>query len=423
VLKIILSISLLYVCAYPIDATLKVLKRNFYVPKIYIEDYSSDLVAKYIRVKIAKLIVGDFTVSGHMKAVENKLTTFFDKHPDYTMAKKNKIDLVLKYKVVLRKDDSLKIQINIFDVNDKDIAYSKTYITSNKSRYPFLVHNLTIDLNNHLNAPSIEWMQKFVIFSKYKNAKTSNIMIADYTLSYQKTIIQGGLNIFPKWSSSKQQSFYYTKAIKKPTLYKVDIYTGKQKKILSSEGMIIASDVSKDEENILITMAPDDQADIYMYNIESKRLTQITKYKGIDVSGNFIDNDEKVVFVSDRLGTPNIFMKRLDKRAKTEILINHGKNNNSVTTFGNYIVYVSRERKEDFRRTRFNLYLISTKTDYIRALTSNGVNQFPKFSSDGESIIFIKHYKNQSSIGIIRLNYNESYLFPLKKGKIQSIDW
>ena len=35
----------------------------------------------------------------------------------------------------------------------------------------------------------------------------------------------------------------------------------------------------------------------------------------------------------------------------------------------------------------------------------------------------IKNYKAESSVGIIRLKQNKSFLFPLKIGKIQSIDW
>ena len=37
--------------------------------------------------------------------------------------------------------------------------------------------------------------------------------------------------------------------------------------------------------------------------------------------------------------------------------------------------------------------------------------------------MFIKNYKSQSSIGIIRLHHNKNYLFPLKYGRLQSMDW
>ena len=105
-----------------------------------------------------------------------------------------------------------------------------------------------------------------------------------------------------------------------------------------------------------------------------------------------------------------------------ERMIYHGRNNSQCTTSDDYIVYSSRESDNEFGDNVFNLYFISTKSDYVRRLTTNGRNQFPKFSSNGESILFIKS-ADKSYLGIIRINYNKSFLFPLKSGKLQSIDW
>ena len=105
-------------------------------------------------------------------------------------------------------------------------------------------------------------------------------------------------------------------------------------------------------------------------------------------------------------------------------MVFHGKNNNSVSTYQNYIVYSSREDgKSSFGTRDFNIYMISTQTDYIRQLTASGKNLYPRFSSDGQSVVFIKELGGQSSLGIIRVNENKSFQFPLKIGKIQSIDW
>ena len=82
------------------------------------------------------------------------------------------------------------------------------------------------------------------------------------------------------------------------------------------------------------------------------------------------------------------------------------------------MVYSSREENKDF-----NLYLISTKTDYIRQLTAGGKNLFPRFSHDGGTVVFIKDANYQSAVGIIRINENKSFQFPLKIGKFQSLDW
>ncbi len=143
----------------------------------------------------------------------------------------------------------------------------------------------------------------------------------------------------------------------------------------------------------------------------------MTKYSGIDVGAQYVENDTKFVFISNRLGKPNIFAKGINSRG-IERLVYHGKNNNSATTYKDYIVYTSKEGGGVF-----NLYLISTQSDFLRPLTMSGKNQFPKFSADGETIIYTKVVGGRSSLGIIRLNYNKSFLFPLKSGKLQSIDW
>lgn len=189
--------------------------------------------------------------------------------------------------------------------------------------------------------------------------------------------------------------------------------------------MLVASDVSNDENKILVTMAPNEQPDIFMYDITNGALKRLTKYSGIDVSGNFIDNEERVMFISDRLGYPNVFAIPAsgEVSGNVEQMVFHGRNNNAANANGNYIVYSSRESNEEFDRNTFNLYLVSTKSDFIRRLSANGVNQLPRFSKDGETIMYIKHEANQSALGIIRLNYNKTLLFPLQGGVIQSMDW
>jgi TolB protein len=168
-------------------------------------------------------------------------------------------------------------------------------------------------------------------------------------------------------------------------------------------------------------MAPDGQPDIYLYDIAGKKQSRLTQYSGIDVNAQFIAND-RIVFVSNRLGYPNIFAKNIGSDS-VEQMVYYGKSNAACSAHNDLIVYKARESAHAFSPNTFNLHLISTKTDFIRRLTATGVNEFPRFSKDGDAILFIKSYKQQSSIGIVRLTYNKNFLFPLKIGKIQSMDW
>lgn len=265
-------------------------------------------------------------------------------------------------------------------------------------------------------------MDKFVVFSVYDGPNKADIMIGDYTLTYKKRVVTGGLNIFPKWADKEQKTIYYTSYnYKKPTLVKLNIYNRSKEVIMDSDGMLACSDVNADGSKILVTASPTGQPDIFLYNTKTKSKTQITKYSGIDVGGQFVENDSKIVFVSDRLGNPNIFAQSIGSTA-VERLVFHSNNNSSVTSHGNNIIFSSKDASNELGKS-FNLYLISTRSDSLKRLTSSGVNQFPKFSPDGESVLFIKTFGEASSIGIIRLEHNKSFLFPLSGKRIQSIDW
>jgi TolB protein len=423
-LKRVVLLLLFITNLFAVDASMEIVKKNSFTPVIALEDSTvgSDLSENF-RMKFHNLLIGDYKVSGHIDTYDKYQNSNFEDDVYFNRYKNRNIDLLLKYKFELNSDKSLSVLVKLFDINSQKYSYTNSYHVSKIDRFPFLAHKIAIDVNNYLKAPPIDWMQKFVIFAKYNDSKESEIVISDYTLTYQQTIIKGGLNIFPKWANKKQDAFYYTAYEKKPTLYKVNLYSGERSKVITSNGMLTCSDVSEDGTKLLLTMAPKDQPDIYVYDLNRKSLDRVTSYKGIDVNGSFVENDQRVVFVSDRLGHPNVFAKSANSSKATERLVYHGRNNNSCTTHKHYIVYVSRDTHNEFDNNSFNLYLISTKSDYIRQLTSNGVNQFPKFSVDGESVLFIKNYEKQSALGIIRLNYNKSYLFPLRIGKIQSIDW
>jgi TolB protein len=408
---------------FAVDAQLDIIRKNSNIPKLTVL-ISGDTNSIKLAQKVKILLEKDLTISGHfnVKSTKYKLKSI-DSNVDYFDNLVFNNDLMLILEMKKQKKDNFIVRIKLHDINKKDIIMDKIYTIANKNRYPFLSHKIAININDTLNAPSIKWMDRFVIFARYTGPKKSEIIVADYTLNYQKIAVKGGLNIFPKWADKEQNSFYYTSYDTNfPTLIKQNLYTSESKEILSSLGMMVCSDVSYDSDNIIVTMAPQGQPDIYIYNTKTKLKTRMTTYTGIDVSGSFVDNDTKIIFVSDRLGKANIFAKKIDGKG-VERMVYHGRNNSQASTFKNYIVYSSREIKNEFGVHTFNLYLISTRNDTIRQLTINGGNKFPKFSLDGESILFTKSYKEKSYLGILRLNLNKSFLFKLKSGKIQSIDW
>ena len=169
-------------------------------------------------------------------------------------------------------------------------------------------------------------------------------------------------------------------------------------------------------------MAPDGQADIYELDMVKRVKRRVTRFKGIDVSGKYVDSEKYIIFVSNRLGYANIFKKGINSVGVSQVVY-HGRNNNACDTHGDKVVYASRETQNSFGKNTFNLYLTSSRGANSRPLTTTGANQFPRFSPDGSIILFIKQRDYGSSIGYINLTSYQSLLFAFSGQKIQSIDW
>lgn len=420
--KIILWFCMVWV-SFASDATVEIVKKMDVLPKIAVQDASPKNIDYALRKSFFQLIAGDLRVSSHFNVLDEYLQSSYEGGPLENFLSDKKVDMIVRFSIVQDSNNMMTSNVKFINAKTGATTFEKAYTLNDKKRYPFLAHRIVIDINDQTGAPSIAWMEQSVIFAKYTDAKKSEIVISDYTLSYQKTMVSGGLNIFPKWANKEQSAFFYTSYNgNEPALYKFDLRSGSRARIISGTGMLVCSDVSQDGNKLLLTMAPKDQPDIYLYDLRTKKITKLTDYSGIDVNGNFIDNDTRIAFVSDRLGNPDIFAQGISDKS-FEKLVYHGKNKNSISTYDNYIVYSSREDNSEFGRNTFNLYLISTKTDYLRQLTATGENLYPRFAKDPDTIMFIKQFQNQSALGIIRLSANKTYQFSLKTGKLQSLDW
>jgi len=399
---------------YGVDVTLKIEKDVEQRSRIALVDASPTVNTKFF-----KILLSDLKISGHFLADSTHHKGDLDSN--FLLPALKSKEYVLKY--ALSQQAGTKLLIRLVKASDSTEIFKKSYAIPTRNKMPFLAHKAISDINNVLKYPDISWINRYVIFSRYTTPKHSEILLADYTFNYKKVIIKGGLNLFPKWADKGQKSFYYSSyAGLIPTLYKINIYSGVKQKISSSEGMLVCSDVSNNGSKLLLTMAPEGQADIYEFNLATKKKRRITNFNGIDVNGKYIDDESRITFISNRLGYANVFKKGIDSGAVSQIVY-HGRNNNAVDAYDDKIVYSSRESKKRFGHNTFNLYLTSSKAGGTRPLTTTGTNQFPRFSADGSVIQFIKHRGRGSSIGYINLNSHQSLLFPLSGRKIQSIDW
>jgi len=406
-----LTLFILFVITlWSADITLEVTKNVGVLPKVVIEDGS--------------VMTGAETQKFHrMLSADMKVISLFDVDDSYAVQtfESNQPSLshkdaayVLRYRLIDDHNGGFKADVKLFQ-NSLEL-FNKTYLLKQSEMLVFLSHSIAYDINAKMGGAPLEWMKRKVLLVRLSGARRSEIVAADYTLAYQKVILSGGLYGFAKWANREQTDFYYTSLNDfKPTIYKVNLASGAKHPLISSDGMAVCSDVSEDSSKLLLTLAPNGQPDIYLYDLVTNEKKRVTDYSGIDVNGQFMGNNT-IAFVSNRFGNPNIFSKKMESNAISQLVFD-GKNNSSFSTYRNLLVYKTRDANG------FDLRLASLNNSGSRLLTNSGDNDYPRFSYDGEAILHIKQEGSRSLVGIIRVGLNKSFTFPLHVGRIQSLDW
>lgn len=412
---LILFFSLIHI-GWSADATLEVVKGVGALSPLAIEDSSPQ--SSEMSSAFSKMLAADMNVVSLFTVDDSYAVAPFDSAVPAVSHKEAKY--ILRYRLTNDGIGGVKADIKL--LQEGQDLFIKSYVLKQSEMLVFLSHSIAYDINNRLGGAPIDWIKRKVLFVRLTSPRHSEIVASDYTLSYQKVVLKGGIYGFAKWANREQTDFYYTSLSDfKPTIYKMNLASGTKQKVISSDGMAVCSDVSEDSKRLLLTLAPGGQPDIYLYDTVTENKTRITDYSGIDVNGQFM-GDGSIAFVSNRFGYPNIFSTRTGTNAVSQLVF-QGKNNSSLSSYRNFLVFKARENSAGYSGNTFNLHLLSLNSGNIKRLTASGENDFPKFSPDGEAILYIKQEGSRSSVGVIRFGLNKSFAFPLKIGRIQSIDW
>ena len=154
-----------------------------------------------------------------------------------------------------------------------------------------------------------------------------------------------------------------------------------------------------------------------MVDLAGKILKRLTNYRGIDISPSFSPKGDKVAFVSDRSGSPQIYVLDLSS-GKTNRLTYNGQYNTSPSwSCLNRIAYVSRDGK-------FDIFSIDPNGGQLRRLTENqGNNEDPCWSPEGRYIVFSSRRDGAYGLYIMNANGQNQRKIRLFSGNQTSPSW
>jgi TolB protein len=204
----------------------------------------------------------------------------------------------------------------------------------------------------------------------------------------------------PTWSPDGEQLAYVSFEFPGRTAIIVHhLARAERRKLISIEGINGAPAWSPDGRRLALSLSHRGSPDIYIVNVASGQLTQLTNEPSIETEAEWLD-DSTIVFTSNRSGTPQLYVKGVGDQRPARRLTFEGNYNAGATASpdGSTIAFIHNE-DGNFRIAKLEL-----KSRVLEVLTTGSQDESPSFSPNGEMILFATQENGKEVLGLVSID-------------------
>jgi TolB protein len=224
--------------------------------------------------------------------------------------------------------------------------------------------------------------------------------------------------LLPAYSPSGAEIAFTSYLRGTPDLWLVPAVGGRARILSKRPGMNSGAAWSPRVREIVMTLSHEGSADLYRISSEDGRvLERLTRTPSMDISATLSSDGSQIAFVSDREGTPQIFLMS-SAGGPARRLTFQGKNNTTPR-------WNPRPEKAQIaftgldERGAFDVFIYDLKTGAIIRVTQHqGSNQSPDWSPDGRLLVY-----SSSRGGLFVMNPETLKEARIYKGRAASPSW
>ncbi len=291
-------------------------------------------------------------------------------------------------------DGRFQIEIRFYDVNQEKMVLGKKY-TGEKDLLNRMVLRFVDEMIGWLHPNKGKGNLDARIAYVNDGSGRNEIHVMDTDGSHNRAVTANHtLNLAPAWSPQGRYIIYTGYQDRNPDLYLANLDKGREWKLYGKRGLNLAGSFSPDGS--MVAFARENSAgniDIYIIGTDGTGLKRVTSSSSIEISPTWSPDGKLLAFVSDRTGSPQIYILDLTKGAESNrnraVRISRQGSYNSSPAWspdGRYIAYSGRVGGQ------FDLFLISMSggaPSHVRRITrTNADEENPAWSPDSRFMIF-----------------------------------
>ncbi|MEI7694310.1 MAG: Tol-Pal system beta propeller repeat protein TolB [Chlorobium sp.] len=311
---------------------------------------------------------------------------------------------------------AVTLSMKVYEIASSKLLFSKTY-GGNEAQFRTLGHAFCADLVERLTGRRSAFGSKIVFVSTTTGFK--EIYQCDFDgqgveqLTHSRTI-----SLTPALSPDGKYLAYTDYSTGRPALYIRNLHDGTT--ATAGKSGISIDPAWRNNSELATTLSFEGDQEIYLFKSNGALYRRVTKSSGIDLSPTFSPDGNKMAFVSERHGRPQIFIQDLLSGEVKRLTFNGEYNTQpSWSPAGDKIAYTTCENNGEF-----NIFAIGSDGSGLRQLTLNsGKNESPSWSPDGELIVFTSSREGGKKLYTMSSTGKNQRRLLLMKGEQMQPSW
>ena len=220
------------------------------------------------------------------------------------------------------------------------------------------------------------------------------IMDQDGHLDSHQFLTNGkNLVLTPRFAPNNQIITYMEYNNNVPRVYIYNLLTGEREIVGDFPGMTFAPRFSPDSQSVIMSFSDPKTAnsEIYLMDLNTRSINRLTNDPGIDTSPSFSPDGQKIVFNSDRGGSPQLFVMDKDGSNIKRISKERGVYGNPVwSPRGDQIAFTK------LTQGSFHIGIMDTNGNNERVIVKDFSLESPAWSPNGRYLIFHRQKRSNS---------------------------